>query len=54
MAATAIVFFYAIITVGNESVFPKAEKYLPTIFYNLNAQQLKDIDISVPSRLAIL
>lgn len=54
MTATVIAFFHAIITVGNESVFPKAEKYLPRIFHNLNAQQLKDIDISVPSRLAIL
>ena len=33
MTATVIVFFHAVITVGNESVFSKTEKYPPTIFH---------------------
>ena len=40
MTVTVIVFFHAVITVGNESVFPKAEKYPPTIFRNPNIRQL--------------
>ncbi len=40
MTATVIVFFHAVITIGNESVFPKAEQYLPTIFRNPNIRQL--------------
>ena len=42
MTATVIVFFHAVITVGNESVFSKAEKYPPTIFRNPNIRQLTD------------
>ena len=42
MTATVIVFFHAVITVGNESVFSKTEKYPPTIFRNPNIRQLTD------------
>lgn len=40
MTVTVIVFFHAVITVGNERVFPKAEKYSPTLFQNPNILQL--------------
>ena len=33
MTAAVIVFFHTVITVENESVFPKAEKYPPIIFH---------------------
>jgi hypothetical protein len=34
MTVTVIVFFHAVITVGNETIFPKAEKYPSIIFHN--------------------
>ena len=40
MTKSVIVFFHAVVTVGNESVFPKAEKYTTTIFRNPNIRQL--------------
>ena len=42
MTEMVIVFFHAVITVGNESVFLKAEKYPTTIFRNPNILQLTD------------
>ena len=42
MTEAVIVFFHAVIIVGNESVFPKAEKYPTTIFRNPNIRQLTD------------
>ena len=40
MTVTVIVFFHVVIIVENESVFPKAEKYSPTLFQNTNILQL--------------
>ena len=40
MTMTVIVFFRAVITVENENVFPKAEKYPPIIFHIPTTRQL--------------
>ena len=40
MTVTVVVFFHAVITVRNESVFFKAEKYPLTIFRNPNIRLL--------------
>lgn len=40
MTVTVIVFFHAVITVGNETILPKAEKYPPTIIHKANIRNL--------------
>jgi len=40
MTVVVIVFFHAVIIVGNETVFPKAEKYPLIIFHNPSTRQL--------------
>ena len=40
MTATVIVFFHAIITVGNKPLFPQAEKYPTTISRKPKPRQL--------------
>lgn len=42
MIATVIVFFHAIITVGNESIFLQVKKYTHIVSCNLNFRQLTD------------
>ena len=49
MTVTVIVFFHAVITVGNELLFPQVEKYLSMIFRNPISRQLTEENhISAP------